>query len=1575
MSTLKLFLLGPPHLEQDGIPVEIGRRKAVALISYLAVTRQRHHRDALAAMFWPESDQRRARASLRRVLSDLTRSLQEPWLDTTGETVALRRRPGLWIDVEAFRELFEACQAHKHLPDEPCQACFPRLIKAAALYGDDFMAGFTLPDSPAFDEWQFFQTEGLRQAFSGVLERLIRHHVDRGDFEGAIPCARRWVALDPLLERPHHTLMQLYAWGGQWSAALRQYQAYARILDEELSLSPGREITALYERIRRDSLQQEGRHAVFTPPFPAVRALNAQVEGEIRPVTVLCVGYSSTPVADWQRFPEQVADEASTLLRIVREAAWEFEAQVERLAGDRVQALFGVPRIHEDDPERAIRAAGEIQDRATRHKLNVAIGVSTGRIYWGTLAQPAADASQGLASAARKSAVGPIVHLAARLQDKAQPGQTLVSQATWRHTRRAFEFRSTIVDIVGMAEPVTAYQVVRALPHPEKARGIEGLRSELIGREKELHGLRVALGRVLHGQGQVVLLTGEAGLGKTRLIEELRRIAGVDREGETGTGPSSYGVWAYGGVGEGELLWLEGRCIEWRTATGYWPFIDMVQACLRQAGDSGTLAEALVSLLKEMIRQGDLPESRLDEIGALLGNLLSIRFGNEWDKWLKNASPEQIRHQTFVALYDFLVALSRRQCLVLVFEDVHWADDLSLDLMSLLMEAVASAPILLLCVYRPQRHVDQRLIAHASKCPNRYTALQLQALAPEQSRSLVASLLSSPSLPPVVEEVVLTRSQGNPFFAEEVLRALIDSGVLDRVEGEWRVRSEVDAYAVPQSVQSVILSRVDRLRPALRDLLRRAAVIGHLFSAQVLALIAPRALDLEQALWALEEAALIYRERIVPEVEYSFRHVLIQETIYQTLSGRQRARLHGQIAEALEQRYPHDLEAQYEQLAYHYGHSTRSEKAVEYLIRAGEKSSHAYLTDKVIQYFQQALERCEKATESSDPALASDRAWSDWRLRALTGLGEIHHRLGRDDKAEAYLRRAVALGEKASIARHRLVRLYHWLAETLFWQGQTEEAIRLGKAGLDLLPGREGESVEAVLMNQAIAICHLARGKLDLFQAATDRTAQFIRRLPYSEELRSAYLHIFLGLYYNKRVAQAQQWLQVLERLAEQHHDLRALAEVYDYRGEHRLQRGDLREAIAHSERALHLYTRIGAQGHTWRSHVNAAWAYLMLGDLPAAEKLAGEAHAMAESLGLGLACLDSYLVPGLVYLCQRSWEKAEAAFQAAMASAPGVDFGWTRWTVPYGLGRLYLAQGKKRAALHHFQQAMDWIDLNVPVGWQRCPWWPPLACVLSGLEAASESAEAYRAFCRRKRRDISEASRARPIASPLPGQWHLEPVPVEPPPPLASCFADPFCESLSPGWTWHDPGSDCSFHVQDGLEIRAAGGRDLWHINHSAPRLLRQACDDFVVQTVCAPRSDQGSDAVPSIGGLVIWKDRENYVRLVWGLRGARDVAFEGCVDNEDIVFGRGFLPAGEMAPGSSHRRVFLRLERQGHQVKAFCSAEGRQWFSVGQGCLPACDPVQVGLHAVGWIDRTVYLGAHADGAAIRFAAFEMWC
>ena len=250
MPSLELYAFGPPRIEADSEIVNVERRKALALIVYLVTTRNRFSREALATLLWPEKERGRARGALRRLLWEINRSLSEGFLEIDGDTVGADAAVKIWVDVQEFNRCVDKYQSHQH-ESLLCDECKDAILRAADLYSNDFLAGFTLRDSPEFDEWQFFQTEQLRGEFATCLDLLVRHYGESGNFNQAITFARRRLKLDPIHEPAHRSLIQLYAWSGQRAAAMRQYARCKHVLKEELGISPQAATRRLYEKIKR----------------------------------------------------------------------------------------------------------------------------------------------------------------------------------------------------------------------------------------------------------------------------------------------------------------------------------------------------------------------------------------------------------------------------------------------------------------------------------------------------------------------------------------------------------------------------------------------------------------------------------------------------------------------------------------------------------------------------------------------------------------------------------------------------------------------------------------------------------------------------------------------------------------------------------------------------------------------------------------------------------------------------------------------------------------------------------------------------------------------------------------------------------------------------------------------------------------------------------------------------------------------------------------------------------------------------------------------------------------------------
>ena len=1061
---------------------------------------------------------------------------------------------------------------------------------------------------------------------------------------------------------------------------------------------------------------------------------------------------------------------------------------------------------------------------------------------------------------------------------------------------------------------------------PEDARGREGLRADLIGRDEEFAKLAEAYEGARKGAGRMVSIIGEAGVGKSRLIEELKARAMSDKDESR------------------RPFWFEGRCIELGVAMAYWPFIDLLEQvfALSQPAREGASTIRAVEVLEalEALRQsGGLTAERVQEIGPLLGRLLSVRFGNDWDTALTHAQPEQIKHQTLLAMRDFFIAVARKRPLVVILDDLHWADPLSFDLVEFLMDSLTLAPILLLCIYRPEQNERCRQLSTIAfrKCPKRFTEIRLGELTPSQSARMISSLLSVASLPEPVRKLILTSSQGNPFFMEEVVCSLIDSGAIYREGDHWQTRQDAAAIAVPETVQSIILSRVERLEARLKHLLESAAVIGRIFRRRVLEQAHQQEQMLDEALSALEDRALIRTESTAPEEVYSFRHVLTQQTVYQSIVRQRRARLHGRIADAIESLYQDSIGEYVEQLAHHNNQAGKTEKAVEYLLRAGRKAQDAYLNEVALDEYQRVL---DVRSLSGGPA---DRR----QLQALVESGNVYEVMGNHARAEARFREGVALAKQLGCTPRELARIQFLLCKAITTRHRPLEYLPIARESLRLLE-KDSNSPEAIFAEFVLAYGAFEQGEYRSACQFAARRGELFRSLPYSQDLAINSGYLAWANFLDKNDSEAMKWLDWLQSEARLHNDLVSLAAAHVRRGRDMFaQRGDLDHAIEELEQACGMYQKVGARYLEGRCRLYEGDVYYRFGRLDSAEECLRRAQIMCDALGHHPHMrAEVLMLRGQIDLSRGDETAAIGALRAARESRPG-----TQWELLMQLliGSALILQDRNEEAAHILTSLLgETLSFRLPPAYSDSI---GLAHVLSLLDNCETQGDVFRDFC-----DLLK--RKRPESGDSLSCWYLEP--AFPGNSLRLVVSDRFTGPPASDWSWHDQYGDCGHAFGKGCVITAPVGRGMRGSNVSAPRLLRPARGRFAAQAVCSPPRN-GRLAV---GGLTLWKSKCDYLRLDVGSLAPRSVVFAGCIDNRDLVVGRGRLPAGP---------VWLRLERSGATVSALCSTDGTQWLSVGKVNFPVDDPVDVGLFADGMASPEIYPRAYSAGSEAMFAHFEL--
>ena len=617
---------------------------------------------------------------------------------------------------------------------------------------------------------------------------------------------------------------------------------------------------------------------------------------------------------------------------------------VKDLAGDGVLAFFGAPTTREDDAERAVRCAlrivGEMEEYAREVRrgwgaegFGVRVGAATGAVVVGEV---------GAGSRVEYAAFGDTVNIAARLQSAAEPGSVLADDATHRAVEGLFEWGNRReLELKGKSERVAAWAVAGVAAAGRTQRGLPGVETRLVGRSRELGLGREALEALRAGRGGVLVVAGDAGIGKTRLLNELRDLA--EREGS---------------------CWLEGRCVSYGESLPYWPFRDLLRGEWIGAGGEEPELRVRVGLRR---RLEQLFDGKAQELYPYLGGLLEVALEREAAARTSELSPEALQWRTFEVVGQLFARLSEDAPLVLALEDLHWADPTSVQLLEQLLSLAEEAPVLLVLSLRPERdHPSWGLREHAGReFPHLLREIDLGPLG-DADGELLAALVAPATLPAELERRVLEAADGNPFFLEELVRSLADVGALVRTDDGWRFDHAVEVE-VPPTVEKAILARLDRLSPAARDLVTAASALGRTFALPLLEGVLGEVPP--DSLHELQRLGLVRQSRRWPQPEYRFRHALIQETAYRTLLAEQRTQLHRRAAEWLEERYSERDAEGLGLLAYHWLRAEDEEKAADYLLRAGDKARLEYALDEAIEHYRDLLPLLERRGERQEIAL------------------------------------------------------------------------------------------------------------------------------------------------------------------------------------------------------------------------------------------------------------------------------------------------------------------------------------------------------------------------------------------------------------------------------------------------------------------------------------------------------------------------------------------------------------------------------------------------------------------------------
>jgi len=663
-----------------------------------------------------------------------------------------------------------------------------------------------------------------------------------------------------------------------------------------------------------------------------VFAEGPQIVGARKPVTILFTDIVGSTALAERLDPEEWREILEGAHRGVSEAVYHYEGTIAQLLGDGVLAFFGAPITHEDDPIRAVHAALNIQEAIRNYRIDLGDRVTDVQIRIGIHTGTVVVDAIGTDMHVEYLAVGDAVNFASRLESAAEPGSILISEEVLKRVSHIFATEAVgPLQLRGKRKKVKAYQVLGPLEKPRLGRGIEGMTSPLVGRDVEFKELEYILEQLEGGDGRIVTVVGEAGIGKSRLITELRH-----SDEESG------------------FQWLEGRCLSYGGTMPYHLWLDLLQNHFNLQGDIAP-EEARIILNERVL---ELCGDRFEAVYPYLGRVLNIPLEEKYESHVHTLTGQDLKRSTFKAMEIFIDGLAGNAPTVIVCEDLHWSDPTSLELLEKLHVQLADHALLFLSIFRPDITQDswtyrERISDHHAEC---YTGIHLEPLSERSSSYLMKNLLGFEMMPAEFKARILRRSEGNPFFVEEILRSLVDSEVIirDGETGEWVLQKAPDKIYIPDTLHGVLLARIDRLQVETKRVLQMASVIGRIFTYRVLDAISKEENNLDQRLTRLTEEEMIRERWQQLELEYIFKHHLTWETAYNALLKKDRKNYHLEVGEALERLYPDRIDEILGVLAYHWERAEDPDKAIDYLLRAGDQARETFANQEAINFFERA---------------------------------------------------------------------------------------------------------------------------------------------------------------------------------------------------------------------------------------------------------------------------------------------------------------------------------------------------------------------------------------------------------------------------------------------------------------------------------------------------------------------------------------------------------------------------------------------------------------------------------------------
>ena len=982
------------------------------------------------------------------------------------------------------------------------------------------------------------------------------------------------------------------------------------------------------------------------------------IAGERKHLTVLFSDLTGYTAMSEKLDPEEVKEITSRIFGEISRVVANYDGFVEKYAGDAVMALFGATESHEDDPVRAINAAREIHnfvdsispqyEEKIEQSLAMHTGINTGLVVTGKI-----NFEKGTHGVA-----GDTINVAARLSGLGNAGEILVSRDTYVQSEGYFDFEDLgHSQIKGKSEPIRIYKLLALKSQPVKIHRLHGLRAALIGRKVEMDQLAEAAKKLQDGKGSILSICGSAGTGKSRLVEEFKSTLNLEK-----------------------VQWLEGHAYPFTQTMPYYPLINLLNRSLRiEEADSPEIVRGKIETgLSNLI-------GKESEFIQIIGSLYALSFPE-----IDALDPEYWKPQLHKAVQIILSSLARQTPTIVCLEDLHWADPSFLELIRLLL-AESRDSILFFCNYRP---VISLFSNHQIKSMvNPYQEIRLQDLSPSESQGMLESLLKTDNIPTELKRFVQDKVEGNPFYVEEMINSLIESETLVRDGEHWKVARPITESEISSTIHGVIAGRLDRLEKEAKQIIQEASVIGRAFLYEILMRITQLQDHIDKSLSGFERLDLIRTQSVQPDLEYVFKHALTQEVVYNGLLKKERRKIHERIGLVMEQLFADRLAEIYETLAYHFTQAQSLHKAVDYLIKSGEKSLRRYALEESHQYYKEAL---NLLADKSDPSEAGKELLIDILIKWAYVFYYRGDFKGLVELFEQNERTADSLNNKTKRGF-----FLAWFGMALWIRENLKESERHLRKALEL--GQAAEDQKLI----GYACCWLSMtcsdlGLLDEALVLAERGHEVARLLGSDHYLYFKSLHAKGFAYYY--MGYCKENLQIGKTLlgyGNKHSNSRCLvlghmsvSFAHSVAGNPALALEASKEAVRAS--ADPIYSII--------PNAIAAFSYLQMGEFEEAEKIANATLAFHEKFGCEFHGTAASLILGGVMIARGKMTMGLRQIENILRRLKKIEKKGFMPTGEYVLGKIYfqIATGEGPLSLSILLKNAVFLSKTLPVAGKR---------------------------------------------------------------------------------------------------------------------------------------------------------------------------------------------------------------------------------------------------------------------------------